>query len=96
MTDNQPTHDRVDRVQELHGPFRDEADVVIDHAAQHDDISKTQLSGNAAVEVSAEHVSELLYETRDVWDPRESPGYNAYSPASPDRQAEEGSRAAQE
>jgi hypothetical protein len=80
-----PPHNPIERVEELHGPFRDEAEVMVDHAAQQDDISKTQSSGNAAVEVSADHVSALLYEPGYIWDPRSSPQGVEYYPESPGR-----------
>lgn len=84
MTESQPVHERIPSAEVGHGPFRDEADVLVDRAAQHDDISKTQSSSNAAVEVSAEHVSELLYESGYTWDPRSYPQGVEYYPAYPD------------
>lgn len=82
-----PPHNPTDRVDELHGPFRDEAEVMVDHAAQQDDISKTQSRGNAAVEVSADHVSDLLYEPGYIWDPRSSLQGVEYYPEYPDSRA---------
>ncbi len=79
-----PPHTPKDRVDKLHGPFRDETEVMVDHAAQQDDISRTQSSGTAAVEVSADHVSELLYEPGYIWDPRSSPQGVEYYPEYPD------------
>lgn len=84
MAEPRPFHDARDRVEDLHGPFRDEAEVMIDHAAQQDDISRTQAGSTAAVEVSAEHVSDLLYEPGYIWDPRSSPQGVEYYPAYPD------------
>lgn len=79
-----PDHDHTQSVEVTHGPFRDEAEVVVDHAAQYDDISRTQSHSNAAVEVSAEHVSGLLYEPGYISDPRSSPQGVEYYPAYPD------------
>ncbi len=79
-----PPHNPIQHVEDLHGPFRDETEVLVDHAAQQDDISKTQSSGNAAVEVSADHVSELLYEPGYIWEPQSSPHGMEYYPESPD------------
>ncbi len=77
-----PPHNPRERVDDLHGPFRDETEVMVDHAAQQDDISKTQSSGNAAVEVGADHVSDLLYEPGYIWDARSSPQGVEYYPES--------------
>ncbi len=82
-----PPHNPIERVDDLHGPFRDEREVMVDHAAQQDDISKTQSSGTAAVEVGAEHVSNLLYEPGYIWDPRSSPQGVEYYPEYPDSRA---------
>ncbi|MGZ6392321.1 MAG: hypothetical protein ACXWQZ_24030 [Ktedonobacterales bacterium] len=84
MVENTPPHDPTDLEDEFHGPFRDETDVMADPVAQHDDISKTQSSSDAAAEVSAEHVSELLYQPGYIFDPRSSPRGVEYNPAYPD------------
>lgn len=84
MTANQEPQHLTDHAESLHGPFRDEAEVVVDPAAQRDDISKTQLRSNAAAEVSAAHVSDLLYESGYIWDPRSSPRGVEYYPEYPD------------
>lgn len=74
----------TDREGAPYGPFRDESEVVVDRVAQHDDIFMTQSSSDAAAEVSAEHVSELLYEPGYSFDPRSSPRGIEYNPAYPD------------
>lgn len=84
MMENGPPYSAAKRVEELRGPFHNEADVMVDHAAQHDDISKTQSRSNAATEVSAQHVSDLLYEPGYIWDPRSSPQGVEYYPEYPD------------
>ncbi len=71
------------------GPFRDEADVMTDRVAQHDDISTTQSSSAGTVHVSAEHVSNLLYQPGYIWDPRSSPQGVDYYPAYPDSSEDE-------
>jgi hypothetical protein len=86
MVENTPPHDPTDpdRDEVRYGPFRDETEVVVDPVAQHDDIAKTQSSSDAAAKVSAEHVSELLYEPGYIFDPRSSPQGVEYQPAYPD------------
>lgn len=82
--ENRPPHYPEKRADEPHSPFRYEAEVMVDRVAQQDDITKTQVEADGAADVSAEHVSELLYEPGYVWDPRLSPGYAEYYPSYPD------------
>jgi len=89
MTQNVPPpetlHDTTDReLEQSRGPFRDEAEVVWDRVATHDDLSKAQSSGDAAAKVSAEHVTHLQYRGRSIFDARSSPHGAQYYPDSLD------------
>src|SRR5262245_49623659 len=95
MPSPESLHDTTDRTLEQdRGPFADEAAVVWDRVAQHDDVSKTQSSGDAATKVSAEHVTHLQYRQRYIFDARSSPHGAEYYPESLDSQ--ENRKAAQQ
>ena len=86
--ENRPPRYPAKRADEPHSPFRYEAEVMVDRVAQHDDITKTQVRADGAADVSAEHVSELLYDPGYVWDPRPFPRGVEYYPAYPDSKSD--------
>ena len=87
--ESEPAREPANLAKERPSPFRDEADVLTDHVAQHDDISTTQSSSTGTAHVSAEHVSNLLYQPGYIWDPRSSPQGVDYYPAYPDSSEDE-------
>ena len=91
MTDEIPNHNSTLADLDRGSPFEEQARVMFDPTASHDDVSRVQTRADMAAEVSGEHVQSLLYEPGYIFDPRSSPRGALYypGPASGETEAEQ-------
>ncbi len=80
MSDKSPQRESTGSEIEQRTPFQDEAQLLSDPNALHDDISRVTTQADEAAEVASEHTRNLLYDPGYIYDPRSSPHGARYYP----------------